>query len=75
MNEHHIGMRVVSALLWFLAGAAIGNSLAIHAGAPAALVPLLGAWLAILVAGDPFHLLWKPKRQPTRALDVDTTQA
>ena len=65
-------MRVVSALLWFLAGAAMGNSLAVVAGTPTAMVPLLGAMLAILVAGDPFHLLWEPKRPASRPLEANT---
>ena len=70
MNQHRLGLRAGSALLWFLVGLATGNCLASMLGTTPAAGPLLGTALAALVAGDPFHLLWWPKAGARRALEA-----
>ena len=54
-----MGKRIASGVLWLLAGWYLGNLLAYHAGWNMLFGPVLGIAAAIIVAGDPFGLLWR----------------
>jgi hypothetical protein len=60
--------RWLSAFLWLLAGWWAGNFISDMADVSALLGPALGTALAVLFAGDPFHVVWP--RPARRAADV-----
>ncbi|HEX8940081.1 MAG TPA: hypothetical protein VF763_07945 [Candidatus Limnocylindrales bacterium] len=51
--------RVIAALLWFYAGWSLGAMLAFVLGISPALGPILGAAGAMVIAGDPRHIIWR----------------
>ena len=52
-------LRMISGALWFLAGWAVGATIAFVLGLNPTVGPLVGiAWAAFVVA-DPRHLLWR----------------
>jgi hypothetical protein len=64
--------RVAAAVLWFFAGWYLGSYVSAFMGQPDLLGPLWGACAAILIAGDPRHVIWdrapaKPKDEGTPA--------
>ena len=50
--------RIASGVLWLFAGWYLGNLVAYHAGWNMLFGPILGVAAAVIVAGDPFGLLW-----------------
>ena len=50
--------RWLAAFLWLYAGWWAGNFISDVAGVSALLGPALGTALAVLFAGDPFHVIW-----------------
>jgi hypothetical protein len=64
---HPAGMkRAVAAVLWFFAGWYLGAFVAFVLDVPALLGPVVGLVAAVLIAGDPFGLIWE--RRTTRAV-------
>jgi hypothetical protein len=61
--------RWIAAALWLLAGWYVGNFITAFTGLSPLLGPALGTALAVLFAGDPFHVIWP---RPARA--AKTTQ-
>ena len=59
-----MGKRIASGVLWLLAGWYLGNILAYHAGWNMLFGPVLGIVAAVIVAGDPFGLLWRRAADP-----------
>ena len=57
--------RIASAFMWFLAGWYLGVFLG-SVGIWTAPGPILGATLAIIVAGDPMHRIWTPSTVANR---------
>jgi hypothetical protein len=58
--------RWLAAFLWLYAGWYAGNFISDMAGVSPLLGPALGTALAVLFAGDPFHVIWRrPAVQPT----------
>lgn len=53
--------RFLSTILWFFAGWYVANILAAVFGASALLGPIVGTAAAILIGGDPLHVLWTPR--------------
>ena len=66
-----MGKRIASGVLWLLAGWYLGNLLAYHAGWNMLFGPALGIAAAVIVAGDPFGLLWR--RAASRSAADDTS--
>lgn len=50
--------RLIAGVLWLFAGWYLGNILAYHLGLSDYVGPVLGIVAAVMVAGDPFGLLW-----------------
>ena len=50
--------RLIAGVLWLFAGWYLGNLLAFALGLSDFFGPILGVTAALLVAGDPFGLLW-----------------
>ena len=65
--------RIASGVLWLLAGWYLGNILAYHAGWNMLFGPVLGIAAAVIVAGDPFGLLWRRAAGPSA--DGTTTRS
>jgi hypothetical protein len=53
--------RALSAILWFYCGWYAGAMLAHVAGVSPLLGPIVGAAAALLIAGDPRGIIWRPK--------------
>ena len=53
--------RVLAALLWFYGGWCLGAMIAFVLGISGLLGPVLGVAGAILIAGDPRHVIWPRK--------------
>ncbi len=53
--------RVLAAVLWFYGGWCLGAMLASVLGISGLLGPILGMTGAVLIAGDPRHIIW-PRR-------------
>jgi len=51
--------RVAAGVLWLFAGWYLGNLIAYHLGLSDVFGPVLGIVAAVMVAGDPFGLLWR----------------
>jgi hypothetical protein len=51
--------RAVAAVLWFFAGWYVGAFVAFVLDVPGLLGPVLGIVASVLVAGDPFGLIWE----------------
>ncbi len=51
--------RVAAGVLWLFAGWYLGNLIAYHLGLSDLFGPVLGIVAAVMVAGDPFGLLWR----------------
>lgn len=66
--------RILSALLWFYAGWYGGALLAAFLALDPRIGPIIGAAAAVLVAGDPFGVVWGRRsaapRRATPAPDV-----
>ena len=56
--------RAAAAILWFFAGWYAVAFVAMLLGLSPFLGPVGGTIAAALVAGDPFHLIWKPRPSP-----------
>jgi hypothetical protein len=55
--------RWLSAVLWLYAGWWLGNFISDATGISELFGPALGTALAVLIAGDPFHVVWpRPAR-------------
>jgi hypothetical protein len=65
--------RVVAGVLWLFAGWYLGNLIAYHLGLSDLFGPVLGIAAAVMVAGDPFGLLWR-RAAPASGVDGDTAQ-
>ena len=66
--------RWLAAALWFYAGWWIGNFISDFAGVSLLLGPAIGATLAVLIAGDPFHRVWPQSasaNQPLRQASAE----
>jgi hypothetical protein len=50
--------RLIAGVLWLFAGWYLGNIVAFQLGLSDLLGPVLGIAAAVLVAGDPFGLIW-----------------
>lgn len=60
--------RWIAAALWLFAGWYAGNFISSATGVSLLLGPALGTALAVLIAGDPFHVIWaRPARTPEPA--------
>ncbi len=56
--------RWIAAALWLYAGWYAGNYISDATGVSLLLGPALGIGLAVLIAGDPFHVIWpRPARR------------
>ena len=53
--------RVLSTVLWFLAGWYVANILAFVFGVSDIMGPVVGLAAAALIGGDPFHVIWTTK--------------
>jgi hypothetical protein len=73
--------RIAAAGLWFLVGWFVGDVFAYALGLPEVLAVVLGTAAAVIFAGDPFRVIWKPTSldhaaaspalgAPTAALDL-----
>jgi hypothetical protein len=51
-------LRVLSTVLWFFAGWYVANFAVALFGANAMIGPLVGITAAVLIGGDPLHLIW-----------------
>jgi hypothetical protein len=58
--------RAAAAILWFYAGWYAGASIAFIAGLSPVLGPILGSAAALIVAGDPRHMIWAQRRAISR---------
>jgi hypothetical protein len=52
-------LRIISVVLWFLAGSAVGATIAFILGLDPTVGPLVGVAWAAFVAADPRHLFWR----------------
>ena len=59
--------RWLAAALWLFAGWYVGNFITAFTGLSPLLGPALGTALAVLFAGDPFHVIWP---RPARAVQA-----
>lgn len=59
--------RWLSAALWIFAGWYAGNFISAATGVSVLLGPALGVGLAVLFAGDPFHVVWPRPARATQA--------
>ena len=57
--------RITAAVLWFLAGWALGAMVAFAIGAPSALAPVLAIGAAAFVARDPRQIIWARSGTPS----------
>lgn len=67
--------RWLAAALWFYAGWWIGNFISDFAGVSLLLGPAIGATLAVLIAGDPFHHVWPRQAQADRTVPQTAAKA
>lgn len=63
-------LRVLSTVLWFFAGWYVANFAVAFFGASTLIGPIVGIAAAVLIGGDPFHLLWTTR--PTRTAGGST---
>ena len=67
--------RIVSAFLWFYGGWYAGALLAEFLQVSPMIGPILGAAAAMLIAGDPRHIIWKAKDAvAVTAANIETPQ-
>ena len=59
--------RWLAAALWLSAGWYVGNYISAFTGVSMLLGPALGTALALLFAGDPFHVIWPHPAPEPRA--------
>jgi hypothetical protein len=64
--------RFLSTILWFFAGWYVANILAAVFGASELLGPIVGTAAAILIGGDPLHVLWTPRSEGSRVAPATT---
>jgi hypothetical protein len=63
--------RWIAAALWLYAGWWAGNFISDATGVSFLLGPAIGIGLAVLIAGDPFHVVWpRPVRQTATQMSV-----
>ena len=55
----HMVKRIASALLWFMAGSYGWAVIAYAVNAPSVWAPVVGTILAVMIAGDPLHRIWR----------------
>jgi hypothetical protein len=68
--------RWIAAALWLYAGWWAGNFISDAMGISWLLGPALGVGLAVLIAGDPFRVVWpRPARQATPSVQVASEAA
>ena len=63
--------RLIAGVLWLFAGWYLGNIVAFQLGLSDLLGPVLGIAAAVLVAGDPFGLIWDRAAARTTAAPSD----
>lgn len=72
-----MSLRIISAILWFLAGWGVVGAIAINLGLSQALAPLVGLAWAALVMIDPKDVVWRvgKRRSPTVLRHTSDTPA
>jgi len=60
-------MRIVSAVLWFLAGSCVAGTIAIHLGLNELVGPLVGIAWASFVVLDPKDVVWRVGKGSAKA--------